>query len=553
MEEFSMTSAVSESAPIGDGGVEGHVLDTLVIGGGFSGLYQLDRLRDLGFSVKVWDAAGGLGGIWWWNCYPGARTDSTGQIYQYSYKDLWKEFDFTELYPSWDGVRNYFEYVDSKLDLTKEIEFNTVAESCVWDEDKLEWTVRSSDGKQQRARTVIVATGFGAKPLYPSLEGLEDFQGECHHTARWPQGGLDMTGKKVVVMGTGSSGVQVIQEAAGVAEHLTVLQRTPNLALPMRQRKLTTEDNDRLRETLPERFETRYKAFAGFDFDFIPQNASELSEEERLATYERMWEDGGFHLWLGNFQDILVDEEANRTFYDFWRQKVHQRVADPKVAEMLAPATPPHPFGVKRPSLEQNYFDVYNQDNVTLIDSTVEPIKRVLPNGIETANGFIECDVLVLGTGFDNNSGGIMAIDITGVEGKTLQDKWAGGVDTYLGLSTAGFPNMLFLYGPQSPSGFCNGPTSAEYQGQVVSDFLAELKARGTRRFESTEEVERAWRAHVDEVFQGSMFTKARSWYWGANVPGKPAQMLNYSGGVPAYFAKWEEIKNAGYKGFEFQ
>lgn len=527
------------------------VLDTLIVGGGFSGLYLLDRLREQGFDVKVWDAAGGLGGIWWWNCYPGARTDSTGQVYQFQYKDLWKTYDFKELYPDSDGLRDYFEYVDSQLDLSHDITFNTFVESCKWDEIAKEWTVRSSQGLEQRARMVIVATGFGAKPLYPNIEGLDSFEGECHHTARWPQGGLDLAGKRVVVMGTGSSGVQVIQEAAAVAENLTVFQRTPNLALPMRQQQLSAKDNDRIRENMEERFCIRDTSFAGFDFYFIPQNAADTPDDERTSTYEQMWEEGGMPLWLGNYQDILNDEEANHTFYSFWRSKIHERVKDPKTAEMLAPATPPHPFGVKRPSLEQNYFDVYNQDNVELKDSNETPITRVLPHGVETPEDVIECDVLILATGFDNNSGGINAIDIE-ADGQLLRDKWATGVDTYMGLSTNGFPNLMFLYGPQSPSGFCNGPTSAERQGDMVADFLGWIKEKGISRFESTVEVEREWRAHVDDLFVNSLFPKAKSWFWGANVPGKPAQMLNYSGGVPTYLERWDEVKNEGYVGFEF-
>jgi cation diffusion facilitator CzcD-associated flavoprotein CzcO len=528
-----------------------NVLDVLVIGGGFSGLYQLDRLRDLGFSVKVWDSAAGLGGIWWWNCYPGARTDTVGHLYQFAHKGLWKEFDFSERYPDFAGVREYFEYVDSKLDLTKDVEFNTFAAQAQWDEASREWTVYSSDGKQQKARTVIVATGFGAKPLYPNIPGMETFAGECHHTARWPQDGLDMSGKRVVVIGTGASGVQVVQEAAHDAAQVTLFQRTPNLALPMRQRQLDHADNDAIRADMPERFDTRYKAFAGFDFDFMPEEAAKATAEERRATYERFWADGGFPLWVGMYYDLLADEDANRTFYDFWREKVHARVQDPATAELLAPAQPPHPFGVKRPALEQDYFDVFNQDNVRLIDQNDEPVLEITPRGVVTKNGLIECDVIALATGFDNNRGGIMAIDIQGVDGQRIQDKWASRVDTFMGLSTAGFPNMLFLYGPQSPSGFCNGPTSAEYQGDIVVEFLEHLREQGHTRFESSQESEKEWTAHVDELFEGSLFTKARSWYWGANVPGKPAQMLNYSGGVPAYFGKWDEVKAAGYREYD--
>lgn len=527
------------------------VLDVLVIGGGFSGLYQLDRLRDLGFTTKVWDSAGGLGGVWWWNCYPGARTDTVGHIYQYSHKDLWKEFDFKERYPGYDSVREYFEYVDNKLDLTRDVVFNTFASQAQWDEGAREWTVFSSDGKAQKAKTVLVATGFGSKPLYPDIPGTESFMGEIHHTARWPQGGLDMTGKRVVVIGTGASGLQVVQEAAKVAAEVTVFQRTPNLALPMEQRPLDHAANDLVRDGLPELFKIRGEAFAGFDFDFMPENAADATEEERRVTYERFWKDGGFPLWLGMYQDLLADEAANRTFYDFWREKVHARVSDPVTAELLAPATPPHPFGVKRPGLEQDYFDAFNQTNVSLIDQNDEPVLEIKPEGVMTKNGLIEADVIVLATGFDANRGGILAIDIQGVGGQKLQEKWANKVDTFMGLSTAGFPNMLFLYGPQSPSGFCNGPTSAEYQGDIVVDLLEEFRKDGETRFENTRQSEVDWTAHVDDLFEGSLFTKARSWYWGANVPGKPAQMLNYSGGVPAYFSQWDDAKAAGYPSIE--
>lgn len=544
-----MTSTLDHTARTE--GSDAGILDVLIVGGGFSGLYALDKLRDEGFTVKVWDAAGDFGGIWWWNCYPGARTDSTGQIYQFEHKELWKDFDFSELYPGFDGVRDYFKYIDSKLDLSKDVVFSTFVESASWDEDNRLWTVRSSDGRTQQTRSLIVATGFGAKPLYPNVEGLDSFEGDCYHTARWPQDGVDMMGKKVVVMGTGASGIQVIQEAGHVAEHVTVFQRTPNLCLPMRQRQLCVEDNDELRKDLPERFQIRNNAFAGFDFNFIPKNALDLSKEERGAIYEEMWEEGGFRLWLGNFQDILTDEEANRTFYDFWRSKILERVTDPAKAALVAPEVPPHPFGIKRPSLEQDFYEVINQDNVDVIDSNTTPIRRVLPNGVETDDGIVECDLLVLATGFDNNSGGILAIDFVGTDGQRLQDKWESGVDTALGLSTHGFPNLLFLYGPQSPSGFCNGPTSAERQGEIVVDFLRDLRDRGVTRFENTAEAEKEWRAHVDDVFLNSMFPKAKSWYWGANVPGKPAQMLNYSGGLPSYFSRWEEIKANGYDAYD--
>lgn len=542
---MTATTEATETTQVTD------VLDVLIIGGGFSGIYQLDRLRDSGFSVRVWDSAADFGGIWWWNCYPGARTDSTGQVYQFSHKNLWKDFDFKELYPGWEGVREYFHYLDEKLDLRKDMEFDTFAERAVWDEDARQWTVTSSDGKTQKARTVIVATGFGSKPLYPRIEGLETFAGECHHTARWPQEGLDMTGKKVVVMGTGSSGLQVVQEAGAVAEHVTLFQRTPNLAIPMQQQQLTHDDNEEFRPGLPDRFKTRLGAFAGFDFDFMPENALDVSDEERNATYEKMWEEGGFPMWLGNYQDVLQDEDASRTFYDFWRNKVHSRMKNKEKAEILAPKEWPHPYGTKRPSLEQNFYEICDQDNVDIIDSNIRPLTKVVPEGVLTQDGLIEADIIALATGFDNNRGGILAIDIQGVDGAKLADKWDARIDTHMGITTNAFPNMIFLYGPQSPSGFCNGPTSAEFQGDFVADFLVWAREQGHTRFENTVEAETEWTEHLDKLFHDSLFPKARSWYWGANVPGKPAQMLNYCGGVPLYLDRWNASKDQGYAGIE--
>lgn len=526
------------------------VLDVLIIGGGFSGLYALDRIRDLGFTAKVWDAAGGLGGIWWWNCYPGARTDSTGQIYQSRTKTCGRSTT------SLNCIQGTTESeITSNMSIHNWI---SPATSCSTPSPSpAHGTRRPGSGPRVRGRQGAECASGDRRDRIRCQAAVSEPRGARLVRRRLlphrslAAGGRRHDGPQGRRHGHRSSGVQVVQEAGHVAEHVTVFQRTPNLAIPMQQRALTHDDNEQFRKGLPERFEARYKAFAGFDFDFLPQNAADLSMEERDAIYEKMWAEGGFEMWLGNFQDILVDEDANRTFYDFWRNKVLERVTDPKKAAIVAPETPPHPYGVKRPSLEQDYFDVINQSNVEVIDSNLTPIRRVLPHGIETDDGVIECDLLVLATGFDNNSGGIMAIDITGVDGLSIQDKWKSGVDTCMGLSTRGFPNMMFLYGPQSPSGFCNGPTSAEYQGEIVVEFLQHLRDNGITRFENTEESEKQWRAHVDELFVNSMFTKARSWYWGANVPGKPAQMLNYSGGVPQYFARWDEIKANGYAAFE--
>ncbi|MEA2815949.1 MAG: hypothetical protein QOI93_3646, partial [Rhodospirillaceae bacterium] len=448
--------STTEAKRTNNGAIED--LDVIVVGAGFAGLYLLDRLRSMGMAVQVFEAGGGLGGVWYWNCYPGARVDSPGPIYQYSRDDVWRTWQFSELYPSWQELRDYFRYVDEKLGLSRDICFNRRVNQAQFDPAHNRWTVRSSDGSVATARYLVLCTGLSAKPYIPDLPGLNDFTGELHHTALWPQHGLDMVAKRVGVIGTGASGVQMAQEAAGAAAHLTVFQRTPNLALPMRQKQLDEDAIRRMKEKYPEMFDRRTKTFAGFHYDALEKSALEVSDDERQATFEHLWEIGGFAPWIGSFNDILLNEEANRAAYRFWRDKTRARIKDPAIAEILAPTEPLHPFGVKRPSLEQHYYEIFNQPNVSLVDLRTNPIERVTPSGIKTAAGEHELDILVLATGFDAVTGGLTRIDIRGTEGETLKEKWAQGVRAQLGMAAAGFPNLLFVYGPQSPNAFCNGP-----------------------------------------------------------------------------------------------
>lgn len=526
-------------------------LDVLVIGAGFAGLYQLDRLRGLGYSVKVYEAASDLGGIWYWNCYPGARVDTEGPIYQFSREDLWKEWEYSSLYPSWSEVREYFGYLESRLDLKRDIAFDTRVTGAEFDSERDQWVVTTADGATTRCTYLVPCLGFASKPYTPPLPGLDSFQGVCHHTALWPQSGVELTGKRVAVIGTGASGVQVAQEAAAEASRLTVFQRTPNLALPMRQRELSAADQAEIKRGLPEKFELRANTFAGFAYDFAPVNAVDLSEDERNAGYEDLWEKGGFHFWLAAYQDTLFDPRSNDYAYAFWRDKVRARIDDPAVAEKLAPTVPLHPFGVKRPSLEQNYYDIFNQDDVSLVDVAENPIVEIVAGGIRTADGVEhEFDVIVLATGFDSVSGGLTQIDFTSTDGMLLRDKWRSGVSAHLGMATSGFPNMLFVYGPQSPSGFCNGPTCAELQGEMIVQTIEYLRANGKTRIESTPEADEAWSEHVAELVAPSLFVKAKSWYMGANIPGKPIQSLNYPGGLPLYREQFEKAHENGFPGF---
>lgn len=423
-------------------------LDVLVIGAGFAGIYQLDRLRSLGWNVKAVEAAPALGGIWYWNRYPGARVDSAGAVYQFAYKDLWKDWEYSEMYPDWEEVLEYFAYLDRKLDLSKDIRFNTRITAAHYHSGDNKWIVRAADGATFRCTYLVPCLGFASKPYFPPIPGLDrnDFEGAIYHTALWPQGGLDLTGKRVAVIGTGASGVQIVQDVAPEVAQLTLFQRTPNLAIPMQQRKLTADDQAEIKATLPEVFPQRFDHFGGFDFDFDPRNAVDLTEEERVAEYERCWQTGGLRYWVGYFRDTYYDPASNEHAYAFWRDKTRQRIKDPALWEKLAPDTPSHPFGTKRPSLEQNYFEAFNRDNVALVDIKETPIQSITEHGIMTADGVErEFDIIVLATGFDAVSGGLTAIDIRGANGQTLADKWATGVDTHLGVATAGFPNLIFV------------------------------------------------------------------------------------------------------------
>ena len=525
-------------------------IDVLIVGAGFAGVYQLFRARELGFTARIYEAGAELGGIWYWNCYPGARVDTDCSLYQYSREDLWRDWNWSELYPSWDELRRYFRYVDQKLDLAKDVRFNARVSSAAWDDARRHWVIRAGNGDTVRAKFVVLCTGFAAKPYIPKFAGLESFAGACHHTGLWPQDGIDFTGKRVGIVGTGCSGVQVIQEASRQAAHVTVFQRSPVMAIPMRPRQLDVATQDKMKEHYAAKFKKRLTTYCGYDYTFIAQSALSLSREQRLAIYEELWEKGGFPFWLANFDDILSSKEANDTAYEFWRDKVRARIKDPRVADKLAPMMSPYPFGCKRVSLEQWFYDLFNQDNVTLVDLIEDPVERITPTGIVTSSGSHDLDIIAMATGFDAVTGGVMSIDIRGTGGRSLAEKWQDGVRTFLGLSSAEFPNMFILYGPQSPSGWSNGPTTAELQGDMVLRILTDLRARGATRIEATSAAENAWRAHNADSAALTLIPQVDSWYTGANIPGKTREVLNYSGGLPTYSQKFAESADNGYAGF---
>ena len=523
--------------------------DALIVGAGFSGIYLLHKLRNAGFNVLLVDAAAEPGGIWYWNCYPGARVDSQVPIYEYSIPEVWKSWTWSERFPGWKELRAYFHHVCNTLKLWPMMRMGSRVTGANYEQAAQQWRLQLNGEETVTTRFLLPAIGFASKPHIPDFPGIEDFEGEWFHTARWPQQGGDLSGRKIALIGTGASGVQVAQEAAKSASKLTLFQRTPILALPMRQQKLSKEDQERDKQDYAAIFETRKQTSGGFESQSLDVSALEVDEKERTAHFEYLWQKGGLRFWYHNFADLLTNREANRHAYDFWRDKVRARIVNPNLVELLAPSEPPHPFGTKRPSLEQCYYEIFAQDNVDLVDLKATPITQIKPHAIETADGEVECDLIVYATGFDAGRGGMVDMNITGTNGLSVSQAWEDGLRAYLGMAIADFPNMLFAYGPLSPSGFSNGPTSAEIQGDWICDFLVWMRDNDSNQFEACATAEADWTKMVAQAGAMTLFPEANSWYMGANIPGRKRQLINFPS-VSGYVALCEEVANEGYRGF---
>ncbi|KAJ3993013.1 cyclohexanone monooxygenase [Lentinula boryana] len=529
--------------------------DVVIIGAGFSGVHQLLKIRKLGLTAKVFEAGEDLGGTWLWNRYPGARVDSPMPLYQFSDPEIWRDWTFTEKYPGGKEIQAYFQYVDKKFDIKRDVSFNSRVVSAHWDDSLDRWIVTVDDGRVFQGQFLSLCTGVGSKYYIPRFKGLDAFKGEMHHSSRWPED-YDFKKKRVGVIGTGATGVQIIQEIAPDVAHLTVFQRTPNLTLPMRQRKLIADEEEKVKKDLYEiSFKRRHQTFTGLHFDINPKLMRDATPEERALAFEEQWEKGGFHFWMGSFADLFFDQKSNDEAYAFWRKKVRERVPNPELQEKLAPMQPPHPFGVKRPSLEQRYYEVYSQPNVTLVDISKDAIEEITPNGLKTSDGVEhELDVLVLATGFDMVTGGITSIDIRGQDGIPIKERWADGVRSYLGVASATYPNMFWIYGPQSPSSFTNGPSSIELTSDWIIDCMKFMKENNISSIVPTVEAQHAYSELVDQLGAVGLWSRAKtSWYMGSNVEGKKTQMLQFSGGIPAYAKLCNDSAEKGYDGFHLK
>ncbi len=522
--------------------------DAIVIGAGVTGLYQLYCLRQMGLSVRIFEDASGVGGTWYWNRYPGARFDSESYTYGYSFsEELLQEWDWKELYSGQPENERYLNYVADKFDLRKDIQFNARIKSAVYDEEANLWQIETEDGRRARGQFLITSVGLLSAYYVPDFEGLDSFKGDWCHTGRWPKEGMDLAGKRVGVVGTGATAVQLIAEIAKEVGHLTVFQRTANYCAPLRNRPIDDEMQLEIRAHYPEIFEKCLETPGSFMHEFDPKSALEVSDEERQEQYERLWAEPGFKKWLSNYYDVMVPGEANEDYAEFVRSKIRERVHDPVVAEMLVPKD--HMFGSKRVPCESGYYEVFNQDNVLLVDVKEAPIQRITPKGLETTDAEYELDVIIFATGYDAVTGALNRIHICGEDGRTLKDKFANGPRTFMGVQSAGFPN-LFTINAASVGNFVR---AAEPLVEWVTDCIRYVRDNGYTRISATLEAEDEWVKHVNEAGAKHIRTQANSWFVGANIPGKPRALLSSPDTAPVMRAKRNAAAANGYEGFILQ
>ena len=545
-----MASAQQQTSAGGVGPAEEvERFDVIVIGAGVTGLYALYRFRQLGFSVRAFEDASGVGGTWYWNRYPGARFDSESYTYGYSFsEELLQEWDWKELYSGQPENERYLNYVADKFDLRRDIQFNARIASAYYNETETLWHVTTVDGRQAKGQFLITAVGLLSAHYIPEFEGLDSYQGSWCHTGRWPKEGMDLAGKRVGVIGTGATAVQLITEIAKEVGHLTVFQRTANYCAPLRNREIDDEMQAEIKANFPEIFRKCLETPGSFMHEFDTRSALEVSEEERLEQYESLWAEPGFKKWLSNFYDVMMPGEANEDYAEFVRNKIRERVHDPVVAEMLVPKD--HMFGSKRLPCESGYYEVYNRDNVLLVDVRSAPIERITPSGLRLENGNeYDLDVIIFATGYDAVTGSLNRIDIRGEGGETLKDKFAGGPRTYMGISSVGFPN-LFTINAASVGNFVR---AAEPLVDWVCQCIRYVRDNEYGRISATLDAENDWVNHVNEAGANILRTQADSWFVGANIPGKARALLTAPDSAPAMRAKRAEVAANGYEGFALQ
>jgi cation diffusion facilitator CzcD-associated flavoprotein CzcO len=535
--------STSKSGPSGD-------LDAVIVGAGFSGLYQLHLLRDrLGLAALVLETGSGVGGTWYWNRYPGARCDSESHSYCYTFsEDISRKWEWSERYPGHAEVRRYLDFVASELDLKRDIRFNRRVTGARYDAEANRWHVTTEKGERFTAKFLIAAVGCLSTANVPKIPGLDGFGGRWFHTGQWPHEGVDFAGKRVGQIGTGSTGIQAAPVIAETAAHLTVFQRTANYSVPARNGPLGDEFRRYVKTNSGEIRRVMHATPNGHPFVIKDRSAFDVTPEQRQALYEAAWEKGGLQ-FRATFRDLLVDKAANDTASDFIRAKIRQIVNDPATAEKLADID--HPYAAKRPPIDTDYFETFNRDNVSLVDLRSEPIETITPSGIRTSKAEYPLDIIVFATGFDAMTGPLLRMDIRGRDGLPLAQAWNSGPRNYLGLQVAGFPNLFTVTGPGSPSVLCNMPVAIEQHVEWITDCISHMRQQGMERIEARPEAMERWVAHVNEAANATLLPQARhSWYLGANVPGKPRVFMPYAGGMARYRQICADVAAKGYEGF---
>lgn len=539
---------MAETAQAQDATQKPRTYDAVIVGAGFAGLYLVHLLRGRGLSVRCFEAADGVGGTWYWNRYPGARCDVESQEYSFSFdKELEREWRWTERYSGQKEILAYLDFVADRLDLRRNIAFSARVESALFDDSKKQWTVKASNGEVVIARFCVMATGCLSAAQMPNIPGRDSFKGEMYHTGQWPHHEVSFEGKRVGVIGTGSSGIQVIPQIAKRAQHLTVFQRTPNFSIPAWNKPLASE---KIEEWNANRDAYRAKAKdsrSGILYQYATRSAFEVDEAERLQEYEARWARGGAN-FVHAFNDLFLDEKANETAANFVKEKIRSRVKNPQTAAALTPND--HPIGTKRICVDSDYYETYNRENVTLVDLRKEPMTGISPEGVVLDDRAVPLDMIVFATGFDAVTGALLRIDIRGRNGLTLKEAWQDGPKSYLGLAVSGFPNLFIVTGPGSPSITTNVVMAVEQHVEWIGRCLEKLQDKPDTLIEAERDAQEDWVQHVRDVAAGTLFPKAKSWYMGANIPGKPRVFLPYIGGLGNYTRLCDDVAEHNYRGF---
>ncbi|HWH73122.1 MAG TPA: NAD(P)/FAD-dependent oxidoreductase [Methylibium sp.] len=541
-----MTASSSPSTPAAQR------VDAVVIGAGVAGLYQVYRLREQGLKVQGIEAGADVGGTWYWNRYPGARFDSEVEVYRYWFsEELYTDWKPSERYPAQPETERWLQWVADRCDLRPHYRFNTRVLAAHYDEPSRLWRITTDQGDTIEAQFFICCTGMLSAPLTDSFAGQSSFKGRVFHTARWPKEAIDFSGKRVGVVGTGATGIQVIQTLASQVGQLKVFLRTPQYIIPMRNPKYGEAEWSQQRARFAQLKEQVQHSFAGFDYDFSHGGWAEKTPEQRLEVLEKLWADGSLALWIAGFVEMFFDETVNAEVSEFVRAKMRERLKhDPVLCEKLIPTS--YGFGTHRVPLESGYLEAYLRPNVEIVDVKAAPIERIVPEGVQTADGQVhELDILILATGFDAGSGALTRIDIRGRGGRSLKEEWGHEIRTTMGLQVHGYPNLFTTGAPLAPSAaLCNMTTCLQQQVDWIAQCIAAVRAQGKQVIEPTRETEDRWVAHHDELANQTLFVKTDSWYLGSNVPGKPRRMLSYVGGVHTYRQRCEELAASGYPGF---